>query len=71
MFTRLLPQRMQSLSAGDDQESHFRGVFGFPKIPKKIHTFSKLIIFNCFKPWDPSHRLPYAQNTSTNALADP
>ena len=71
MFTRLIPQRMQSFSTGDDPDGHFQAIFGLPKSPKKIHTFSKLIIFNCFKPLDPSHRLPHAQNTSPNALVDP
>ena len=71
MFTRLIPQRMQSFSPGDDQEGHFQAIFGLPKSPKKNLTFSKLFIFNCFKPWDPSHRLPHAQNTSPNALVDP
>ena len=52
-------------------KSHFQAIFGLPESPKKIHTFSKLIIFNCFKPWDPSHRLPRVQNTSPNALVDP
>ena len=71
MITKLVPQCMQSFSPGGDQEGHFQAIFGLPKGPQKILTFSKLIIFNCFKPWDPSHRLPHAQNTSPNTLVDP
>ena len=43
-------------------------IFGLQKSPKKFHTFLKLIFFTYFKPWDPSHLLPHAQNTSSHAL---
>ena len=67
MFVRPVPQCMQSFSPGDDQEYHFQAIFGL----SKSQTFSNLFIFNCFKPWDLSHRLSHAQNTSPNVLVDP
>ena len=38
MFTRLVPQRMQSFSSGDDQESHFQAIFGLPKSQKRLRA---------------------------------
>ena len=52
-------------------KSCFSSHFGGWKSPKKIHTFWELIIFSCFKPWEPSHLLLHVQNTSSNALVDP
>ena len=53
MFTRLVPQRMQSFSPGDDQESHFQAIFGLPTSPNKNSPFFKTGYFQLFQALGP------------------
>ena len=59
------------LGPGDFEKHGFQAILGAQKSSQKFHTFSELIIFSRFTPWDPSHPLSHAQKTSSNALVKP